>query len=97
MGAMTLGPGDGYNASAKVSVQELLAKDAEDESLRRYKEQLLGAAAKVLARANASATRARTHTKPTSVRACARTRAGAHGNRPKRQAPRCNHRTQNHI
>jgi hypothetical protein len=48
MGAMALGPGDGYNAGAKVSVQELLAKDAEDESLRRYKEQLLGAAAKVL-------------------------------------------------
>jgi hypothetical protein len=29
-------------------VAELLAKDAEDESLRRYKEQLLGAAAQVL-------------------------------------------------
>ena len=42
------GPGDGYNAGAKVSVAELLAKDAEDESLRRYKEQLLGAAAQVL-------------------------------------------------
>ena len=40
------GPGDGYRAGAKVSVEELMAKDAEDESLRRYKEQLLGAAAK---------------------------------------------------
>ena len=40
------GPGDGYNAGAKVSVEELMAKDAEDESLRRYKEQLLGAVAK---------------------------------------------------
>ena len=38
--------GDGYDAGAKVSVAELLAKDAEDESLRRYKESLLGAAAK---------------------------------------------------
>ena len=39
------GPSDGYSAGAKVSVEELLAKDSEDESLRRYKEQLLGAAA----------------------------------------------------
>jgi hypothetical protein len=28
-------------------VQELMEKDAEDESLRKYKEQLLGAAGKV--------------------------------------------------
>ena len=36
-----------YKASAKASgdVGELLAADAEDESLKRYKEQLLGAAA----------------------------------------------------
>jgi len=38
------GPSDGYNAGAKVSVQELMNKDSEDESLRKYKEQLLGAA-----------------------------------------------------
>lgn len=30
---------------AIASIDELLAKDAEDESLRRYKERLLGAAA----------------------------------------------------
>mmetsp|Transcript_46573 Transcript_46573/g.74977 ORF Transcript_46573/g.74977 Transcript_46573/m.74977 type:complete len:213 (+) Transcript_46573:3-641(+) len=40
------GPSDGYNAGAKVSVEELMNKDSEDESLRKYKEQLLGAAAK---------------------------------------------------
>ena len=39
------GASDGYSAGAKVSVEELLAKDAEDESLARYKAQLLGAAA----------------------------------------------------
>ena len=38
------GPSDGYNAGAKVSVEELMNKDSEDESLRKYKEQLLGAA-----------------------------------------------------
>ena len=37
-----------YTASEKASgnVNELLAQDNEDESLRKYKEQLLGAAAK---------------------------------------------------
>ncbi|EKX43430.1 hypothetical protein GUITHDRAFT_159794 [Guillardia theta CCMP2712] len=39
-------PNDGYKVPEKVGVQELLAKDQNDESLRRYKEQLLGAAAK---------------------------------------------------
>eukprot|EP00292_Cryptomonas_paramecium_P034424 CAMPEP_0113677516 /NCGR_PEP_ID=MMETSP0038_2-20120614/9321_1 /TAXON_ID=2898 /ORGANISM="Cryptomonas paramecium" /LENGTH=211 /DNA_ID=CAMNT_0000594823 /DNA_START=317 /DNA_END=949 /DNA_ORIENTATION=+ /assembly_acc=CAM_ASM_000170 len=36
----------GYVVPKKVGVDELLAKDADDESLRKYKEQLLGQAAK---------------------------------------------------
>mmetsp|Transcript_46132 Transcript_46132/g.92209 ORF Transcript_46132/g.92209 Transcript_46132/m.92209 type:complete len:256 (+) Transcript_46132:89-856(+) len=39
------GPGDGFKVGAKVGLNELMAKDAEDESLRKYKESLLGAAA----------------------------------------------------
>ena len=34
-----------YKAPAKKSVEEILKTDAEDESLKRYKEQLLGKAA----------------------------------------------------
>mmetsp|Transcript_16423 Transcript_16423/g.39410 ORF Transcript_16423/g.39410 Transcript_16423/m.39410 type:complete len:268 (-) Transcript_16423:288-1091(-) len=37
--------GEGFRGPAKVSLNELLNKDAEDESLRKYKESLLGAAA----------------------------------------------------
>lgn len=40
------GAKSGYVVPKKVGVEELLAKDAEDESLRKYKEQLLGQAAK---------------------------------------------------
>ena len=41
------GQSSGYQVSRQVTVQELMEKDAEDESLRKYKEQLLGAAGKV--------------------------------------------------
>jgi hypothetical protein len=37
---------DNYSAGKKVSVDELMKMDAEDESLRKYKESLLGAASK---------------------------------------------------
>ncbi len=37
---------DNYNAGKKISVDELMKMDAEDESLRKYKESLLGAASK---------------------------------------------------
>jgi hypothetical protein len=33
---------DGYKVSAKVDMKTLMAQDAEDESLRKYKESLLG-------------------------------------------------------
>lgn len=35
----------GYKVAEKVDLQTMLDKDKEDESLQRYKEQLLGAAA----------------------------------------------------
>lgn len=35
----------GYKVAAKKDLAEIVSADAEDESLRRYKEQLLGAAA----------------------------------------------------
>jgi len=31
-----------YKVAAKVDIQDLMAQDAEDESLRKYKEALLG-------------------------------------------------------
>jgi len=34
----------GYTAPAQKSVQEIISTDAEDESLRKYKEALLGSA-----------------------------------------------------
>jgi len=36
---------DGYRVSAKVDLKTLVEKDSEDESLRKYKAALLGAAA----------------------------------------------------
>jgi Rho GDP-dissociation inhibitor len=39
-------PVDNFKPPPKESIDELLSKDADDESLRKYKEQLLGAAAK---------------------------------------------------
>lgn len=38
--------GPKYNAGKKVSINDLMKADAEDESLRKYKESLLGAASK---------------------------------------------------
>jgi hypothetical protein len=39
-------PDSDFKAPPKESIDQILNKDSEDESLRKYKEQLLGAAAK---------------------------------------------------
>ena len=39
-------PDDNFKPPPKESIEQLLNKDNEDESLRKYKEQLLGSAAK---------------------------------------------------